>query len=156
VKYREKIRPLAPIVQYEKAEAYFVFPKSSDLIDRSSYENMTIAVKAKEVTKQKLPACVHVDGTSRVQLLRKETNPLVYDFLSELEKLTGHPVSVNTSFNVGSPIVHSPAQAIKAFLKAKGMDGVIFVSVEGDVFAMYRKGARSKLKESIDRLSKKP
>ena len=64
-----------------------------------------------------LPAAVHVDGTARPQLIRREISPDYYDILSEYEKLSGIPSIINTSFNMHEePIVCTPADAVRAFL----------------------------------------
>ena len=63
------------------------------------------------------PAALHVDGTARPQLIRREKNPGYYDILKEYEKLSGIPSLINTSFNMHEePIVCSPNDAIRAFL----------------------------------------
>src|SRR6185369_9681281 len=63
------------------------------------------------------PAAVHVDGTARPQLIRRELNPECYAILSEYEKLSGIPCLINTSFNMHEePIVCSPHDAVRAFL----------------------------------------
>jgi carbamoyltransferase len=63
-----------------------------------------------------VPAITHVDGTARIQTVRRQINPLYYDLISNLEKLNGVPMVLNTSFNLrGEPIVDSPDDAIKTF-----------------------------------------
>jgi carbamoyltransferase len=70
----------------------------------------------------KVPAIVHVDGTARVQTVRREHNERLYLLLKEFENLTGVPVLLNTSFNIrGEPIVETPADAMKCFLST-GID----------------------------------
>jgi carbamoyltransferase len=80
---------------------------------------------AKRVTPEwldKIPAIVHVDGTARVQTVRREHNERLYLLLKEFEKLTGVPVLLNTSFNIrGEPIVETPADAVRCFLST-GID----------------------------------
>ena len=44
--------------------------------------------------------------------------------------------SVNTSLNVGGPIVQTPCQALKIFTKAKGMDGMVMVGASGEAFLL--------------------
>jgi hypothetical protein len=67
--------------------------------------------------KNKIPAVVHVDGTSRIQTVRREDNPRFHQLLVEFEKQTGIPLVVNTSFNrQGEPIVETPEDALRAFL----------------------------------------
>jgi carbamoyltransferase len=49
---------------------------------------------------------VHVDGTARLQLVRREVSPEYYDILKAHKKLSGIPCPINTSFNVHEePIV---------------------------------------------------
>ena len=45
---------------------------------------------------------------------------------------------MNTSLNVGSPIVQTPAQALGALSRAKGMDGLIMVGADGRAFAVWK------------------
>ena len=71
------------------------------------------------------PAAVHVDGTARPQLLRREINPAYADILREYERLSGVPCLINTSFNMHEePIVCSPQDAIRAFLLGH-LDGLV-------------------------------
>jgi len=68
---------------------------------------------------------VHVDGTARVQTIRKDQNERLYQLLKEFDALTGIPVLVNTSFNVkGEPIVETPEDAIHCFLST-GIDYLV-------------------------------
>lgn len=68
--------------------------------------------------KIKIPATVHVDNTSRVQTVSKTSNLKFYRLLTEFKKKTDVSVLLNTSFNIkGQPIVNSPEDAIKCFLK---------------------------------------
>jgi carbamoyltransferase len=64
-----------------------------------------------------LPAVTHVDGTARVQIVTPECGPF-YQLLLAFAEISGHPVLLNTSFNVrGEPIVETPDDAIKTFLR---------------------------------------
>jgi carbamoyltransferase len=77
---------------------------------------MTITFYASEACKREAPACVHLDGTMRPQIIERHVNPGYYDILSEYHALTGHSVLVNTSFNMHEePIVSSPEEALQAF-----------------------------------------
>jgi carbamoyltransferase len=72
-----------------------------------------------------IPAVTHVDGTARLQIVHKETNPRFHKLLKEFEKLSGVPVLLNTSFNVmGEPIVESPVDAIRCFFSS-GLDYLV-------------------------------
>ena len=73
----------------------------------------------KEKKKNFIPAITHVDGTSRIQIVRKEINPKYHSLISEFKKITGVPIVLNTSFNENEPIVCSPLDAVKTFKKTK-------------------------------------
>jgi hypothetical protein len=78
---------------------------------------MTFAVRVREEVKAKIPAVVHVDGTSRIQTVHRGDNPRFHRLLVEFDRLTGIPLVVNTSFNrKGEPIVETPDDALRAFL----------------------------------------
>lgn len=111
VKKREEFRPFAPSVTAEAAHDFF------ELGDLRQYEHMTTAVKARPERAAEIPAVVHVNGTSRVQVVRHETNPGYWALLDRFGKDTGVPMLLNTSFNVrGEPIVCSPEDALRCFL----------------------------------------
>ena len=109
VKFRQPFRPFAPIVLYERAKDIFVGEDESPFMLR--------AKQVKSEWKDRIPGIVHVDGSARVQTVRREHNPRMYELLSEFEKLTGVPVLVNTSFNIkGEPIVETPQDAMNCFV----------------------------------------
>jgi carbamoyltransferase len=77
---------------------------------------MTITFDATARARDEIPAVVHVDGTSRIQTVRPETNELYYRMLAAFEGLTAVGVVLNTSFNVkGEPIVCTPDDALRCF-----------------------------------------
>ena len=117
VKHREVWRPFAPSVTREDAPKYFEgMEKSPD----SPFMLQTFYVRPEY--RDVLPAITHVDGSSRIQTVTQQENSRFYALLKEMEKLTGHPVVMNTSFNdAGEPIVQSPKDAIRCFF-ATGFD----------------------------------
>ena len=77
---------------------------------------MILATELREKYKNKLPSIVHVDGTVRPQSVNFKTNKKFFNLIKEFEKLSGHPVLLNTSFNIqGEPIVNTPEDAIRCF-----------------------------------------
>ena len=113
VKHREKFRPFAPVVTAEDAPKYFEcddpLPKPADY--------MLMVYPIKEEYRSKIPAVTHIDGSGRLQTIRKEQNPLYYDLLKEMEKLSGLPILINTSFNIrGEPIVCTPYDAYRCMM----------------------------------------
>ena len=96
VKFRESWRPFAPSVLHEKAGLYF------DDFYESPY--MILSFWANKSRANEIPAVVHVDGSGRVQSVRREVNPKYYKLIQEFERLTRIPVILNTSFNLkGDP-----------------------------------------------------
>lgn len=117
IKFREGFRPFAPIILDKVADKYFYL--TSNIKD---YKHMTINAKAKGITKEKFPSCVHVDSTSRVQILNKQENNFVYDLLNSLKKGYDIDCLINTSFNVNKmPIVNTPQDALSCFYSS-GID----------------------------------
>lgn len=114
VKHREYFRPFAPSVLVDKADEWFRIPKKS-----ISSDFMLFAYDVFENKRGIIPAVIHVDGTSRIQTVRKETNHQYYKLIQEFEALTGVPMVLNTSFNDREPIVCSPQDAVNTFLKTR-------------------------------------
>ena len=115
IKHRESFRPFAPCILEEHLSEYF------DIDIPSPYMLFVAPVKKPE----KIPAVTHVDGTSRLQTVSKDTNPLYYDLIKEFYKITDVPVLINTSMNVrGEPIVNTPEQAYNMIIKTD-MDYIV-------------------------------
>ena len=93
------------MVPIEYASKYF--DMHDDLVE-SPY--MQYAMKCK--LPDKLHGVVHVDGTSRVQTVRKCDAPKLHDLLLRWGQVSGHPILLNTSLNVkGEPIVNDEYDA---------------------------------------------
>jgi carbamoyltransferase len=66
-----------------------------------------------------------VDGTGRLQTVRKEANPRYYRLIDAFGQASGVPVILNTSFNLrGEPIVNTPKEAFHTF-RESGMDVLV-------------------------------
>jgi carbamoyltransferase len=110
VKFREPYRPFAPSVLEEDVARYFHFTGASPF--------MTFVCRVREDVQAQLPAVTHVDGTARLQTVSRQHNPRYWRLIDEFKTITGVPVVLNTSFNVrGEPIVCTPADAVKCFLR---------------------------------------
>jgi len=140
VKYREAIRPLAPIVTLEAAQQFFQLSDGASDAGYNAYNYMVLTAHAKPEANSRVPSVVHADGTGRLQIVRQETDPLTYAYLKALGRRIGVEVAVNTSFNVAGPIAQTPAQAIATLRRSKGLDAVLMVSAEGPVFAALHGG----------------
>jgi carbamoyltransferase len=109
---RTEFMPFAPAVLDEAAERCFVGVDGA----RFTARFMNVCFDCTEFMRRVAAGCVHVDGTARPQLVRREDNPDAYAILSAYDKLTGVPVLINTSFNMHEePIVMSPADAVRAY-----------------------------------------
>ena len=139
VKLRERIRPLAPMVTLEEAGLWFDLSEGAHTADYCAYDYMVLTARAKPIARARIPAVVHFDGTSRIQIVRESNNALVYDYLKALKPHIGVEVSVNTSLNVGTPIVQTPEQALKVFQRSKGLDAIIMVASEGRARMVWAK-----------------
>jgi carbamoyltransferase len=137
VKYRERVRPLAPMVTRAAAELLFDLSDGAADDDYNAYNYMVLTAPARPVAYKLVPAVVHHDGTARLQIVRPEQDPFTYAYLRAMGRRAGVEASVNTSFNVGSPIVQDPAQALVALKKAKAMSGLVMISEEGDAFLVW-------------------
>jgi carbamoyltransferase len=101
----------------EKMHDYLVNPREELF--------MTCSFDVVEEKRAAIPAVVHVDGTARPQMVKREVNPRYYDLIMKFGELTGEYVILNTSFNVkGEPIVCHPREALKCFFDT-GMDVLI-------------------------------
>jgi carbamoyltransferase len=134
IKFRESFRPFAPAVLAEKAGDWFD-------IDRDS-PYMLLVCQVRE--DREVPAITHVDGSARLQTVRREHHPEFYDLLAEFDRRSGCPVMINTSFNVrGEPIVCTPEDAYLCFMRTN-MD----VLVLGN--QILYKGEQPELVEEFD------
>ena len=109
IKKRESFRPFAPSVLEEDTSKFF----ECDI--RSEFMNHII--KFKDEWRDVFPSVCHVDSTARLQTVNRENNPLFYKLISDLKKITGYGMILNTSFNENEPIVDTPDQAIDCFLR---------------------------------------
>lgn len=104
--------PFAPSVLAEEAERCF---ENIEGAERTA-QFMTITFDSTPWMKENCPGVVHIDGTARPQLVRREDNPKYYRIIQEYYEITGLPVVINTSFNMHEePIVCSPEDAVRAF-----------------------------------------
>ncbi len=132
VKYREGFRPFAPSVLVEDVQEYFEFS------DTSPYMLMVAPVHRKRrvglprnymelpcmerlyVRRSDLPAITHIDFSSRLQTVHRETNPRFWQLIRDFKQITGYGVLVNTSFNVrGEPVVCTPEDAYRCFMRTE-------------------------------------
>ncbi len=109
VKYREPWRPFGPSILNEKRSEFFT----------KDYESpfMTFTFDVKKNKAERIPAVVHIDGTTRPQTVRKRINRRYWEIIKNFYSLTGIPLVLNTSLNIkGDPLVCTPKDAINTLL----------------------------------------
>lgn len=109
IKKRESFRPFAPSILEEFGAEYFEDYQFTPFMERVLSINPT--------KKALIPAVTHVDGSGRLQSVRKELRPRYYNLISSFHELTGIPILINTSFNENEPVVNLPEEAIDCFLR---------------------------------------
>jgi carbamoyltransferase len=123
VKHREDFRPFAPSVLAEHADEWFKVGGHT-----RSHEFMLFACDVRDERRERIPAVLHHDGSARVQLVTRESNPRFHELISAFHERTGVPLVVNTSFNDSEPIVCEPTDAIVTFRKS-GIDALFMDDV---------------------------
>ncbi|HLG65695.1 MAG TPA: carbamoyltransferase C-terminal domain-containing protein [Ktedonosporobacter sp.] len=107
LKKREMWRPLAPSLPFDEVHAVFKHDVSSPF--------MLISYPVLDQARNTIPAAVHVDNSTRPQIVTPDLHESFYRLVSGFAQCTGIPALLNTSFNVGEPMVLTPAQAIRTF-----------------------------------------
>lgn len=121
VKHRELFRPFAPSVCADDAPTYF----ECDIPLPEPADFMLMVYPVRKEWHERLPAVTHVDGSGRLQAVRKEQHPLYYALIKEFGRLSGIPILVNTSFNIrGEPIVCTPEDAYRCMM-GTGIDCLV-------------------------------
>lgn len=99
IKRRQKYRPFAPAILEEYAEEYFDGPMN-DHMQFTSW------------AKHDYAPVIHVDGSSRVQIVRKDCESVFRKVIEEYHDRTGVPMLLNTSLNIrGRPMVNDEHDA---------------------------------------------
>jgi carbamoyltransferase len=122
IKFREPYRPFAPSVPEERVHDYFDAPG----VERQYPARfMLLVVDVKPSRRDAIPAVTHVDGTGRLQTVRRDSDPRYHSLIERFGEATGVPVLLNTSFNLrGEPIVNTPREAYATFARS-GMDALV-------------------------------
>lgn len=110
VKCREAFRPYAPATLWERAHEYFDVPPGFE----SPF--MSFSPRVRPAFRERLKEISHVDGTARLQTVRKAQSPRFHALVSAFGDETGVYCVLNTSMNVmGEPIVETIADAARFF-----------------------------------------
>ena len=129
IKFRESFRPFAPSITREDLKDWFELDVDSPYmllvadINKSKRKNLTedekklFGIEKLNIKRSDIPAVTHVDYSSRIQTVHKETNNRYYKLIKYFKEITSCPVLVNTSFNVrGEPIVCNVKDAFECFM----------------------------------------
>ena len=111
IKRREPFRPFAPSILEEYVDEYFEQSYPVPFMEK--------VFKIRPEKRELIPAVTHVDGTGRLQTVSKNINPKYYSLIHAFYRRTGVPLLLNTSFNENEPIVNTPEEAIKTFLRTR-------------------------------------
>ena len=99
IKRRQKYRPFAPAILEEYAEEYFSGPMN----DHMQFTSTALHDYA---------PVTHVDGTARVQIVKKDCESIFRKVIEEYHDRTGVPMLLNTSLNIrGRPMVNDEHDA---------------------------------------------
>jgi carbamoyltransferase len=112
IKRRESFRPFAPSILLEEVTNWFL-----NFNDEEPF--MSRVLEFINNKKKLVPGVVHIDGTGRLQTVKKEQNPKYYKLIKYFFKITGVPIILNTSFNENEPIVLNPQEALDCFLRTE-------------------------------------
>lgn len=114
IKHREYFRPFAGSILHEHANEWF------DMRGLKESPHMMYAMNCQPGIEEKIPSIIHVDGTCRIQTVKKDENPLYYELIDEFYKETGIPIIFNTSFNLGGePLVETLDDAVRTLANSQ-------------------------------------
>ncbi len=132
IKYRESFRPFAPSILEEDCKEFFdidrnspymlfVAPVKKDIcFEMKNEDKKLFGIEKLNIPRSSIPAVTHIDYSSRLQTVNKDTNNRYYKLIDAFKYKTGCPILINTSFNVrGEPIVCNPEDAYKCFMRTE-------------------------------------
>ena len=110
---RTEFMPFGPVTPIDFAKECYIGFKENDLC--TPY--MTKTFHCKKLFIKNHPAVVHLDKTSRPQIVTPKRNGIYYKVLKGYCEKTGYRALINTSFNAHEePIVYSPEDAVEGLL----------------------------------------
>ena len=129
VKFREKWRAFSPSMLESVACEMFNLSHPADY--------MTIAFDVHQKWREKFPAVVYKDGTTRAHVVKEKTNPQFHALLQAMEERTGDGIVLNTSLNrPGEVLICTPEDALNMFhgsdLEYLIMENILVTKKSGD------------------------
>jgi len=115
IKKREGFRPFAPSAILETSKKFFNY--------KENIPYMNQVIKARPVAKlggqTPFPAAVHIDMSARLHTVTEEQNEKYHKLLTEMYRLTGFGLLLNTSFNLkDQTITLTPEDAIERLVNS--------------------------------------
>lgn len=120
IKRRESFRPFAPSILSEVVADWFE--------EDDEVPFMMQVYQIREEKRAQIPAVTHVDGSGRLQTVKRSANSRYHALISAFHDLTGVPIVLNTSFNENEPVVCKPEEALDCFLRTN-MDVLVLADV---------------------------
>ena len=141
VKYREAIRPLAPMATLEAAQQFFQLSDGASDADYNAYNYMVLTAHAKPEAQARIPSVVHADGTGRIAD-RARGDRSAHLRLSQGAR-PPHRRRGRGQHLVQRRRPHraDAAQALDTLRRSKGLDAVLMFADEGPVFAALHGGS---------------
>lgn len=122
IKQREGYRPIAPCCRVEDLDSVF----------SESFEDPYM-LYFRRLKSDRFRAITHVDGTARVQTVRREANPSLHDLLTAFAGIAGAGVLCNTSLNLKGRGFINRTSDLAAYCEAREIGHMVV----GDVW--YRR-----------------
>lgn len=111
IKLRPEFQPFCPSISTSYARELLLNPKQV----RTQF--MTLAVRTKPEAAKEVPAVVHIDGTTRPQIVEKKRQKRYHELITAFGEESGVEGLLNTSLNRSSEaIVRSPRDALDLLL----------------------------------------
>ena len=111
---RTEFMPFAPVTPENYAAECYIDWNPEHIASHF----MTRTYKCQSTFIKKHPAVVHVDGTARPQIIKREHNQRYYDVIKTYCDRNNERALINTSFNVHEqPIIISPDLAVRGLLQ---------------------------------------
>ncbi len=115
VKQREEFRPFAPAVAVEEAGEFFEIEPGQEHV----FQHMLFITQVRDKYRELIPAATHFDGSARVQVVDRVSNPRFWKLIREVGTHRGVPMVLNTSFNLrAQPIVRTPQEAVATYARS--------------------------------------
>lgn len=150
LKKREAWRAVSPMLLLDEAQKWFYLEAGAAEWDYDAYRYMLISARARPGAAERFPAAVGPDGTGRIQILRKSDDAFLYSFLVALKARNGAAICLNTSFNIETPIVQTPEQAVQQFVSNRSIDVLCLLDGQwGGRVVFRRESSISQLMESL-------